>query len=96
MQALVIGAIASVVGLFAGLGLAVALSSILASVGLDLPQAGTVFAAHTVIASLAVGIVVTVLAGLAPGLRATRIAPVTARLGSFVPNSSREVGYSPT
>jgi putative ABC transport system permease protein len=78
LEALVVGAVASLVGLFAGLGLAMALSSILASVGLDLPQAGTVFAAHTVIASLAVGIVVTVLAGLAPGVRATRIAPVAA------------------
>ncbi|HEY4747028.1 MAG TPA: FtsX-like permease family protein, partial [Steroidobacteraceae bacterium] len=78
LEALVVGAVASLVGLFAGLGLAVALSSILASVGLDLPQAGTVFAAQTVIASLAVGIVVTMLAGLAPGVRATRIAPVTA------------------
>ncbi|MHB8233301.1 MAG: ABC transporter permease [Solirubrobacteraceae bacterium] len=78
LEAFVVGVAASVVGLFAGLGLAIGLSSILASAGVELPQAGTVFAAHTVIAALAVGIIVTVLAGLAPAARATRVAPVTA------------------
>ncbi len=78
LEAFVVGVAASIVGLFAGLGLAFGLSSVLASAGVQLPQAGTVFAAHTVIASLAVGIIVTVLAGLAPAARATRIAPVAA------------------
>ena len=38
----------------------------------------TVFGARTIIVSLAVGIIVTVLAGLGPALRATRVSPVTA------------------
>jgi len=51
-----------VIGLFAGLGLAKALNSLLNSLGIDLPHAGTVFKARTVIVSLLVGILVTVLA----------------------------------
>jgi putative ABC transport system permease protein len=95
LEALVVGVLASLVGLFAGVGLAVALSSILASIGLDLPQAGTVFAAHTVVASLAIGVVVTVLAGLAPGVRATRIAPVMAlREGAAAPGTGEVVRAS--
>jgi putative ABC transport system permease protein len=85
-EALILGVAASVVGLVAGLGLAKLLSSVFASMGLDLPQTGTVFAARTVIVSLLVGVVVTVLAGLGPALRATRVSPVTAlREGAEVP-----------
>jgi putative ABC transport system permease protein len=85
-EALVLGAAGSVIGLVAGLGLAKLLSSVFAQVGLDLPQTSTVFAARTVIVSLLVGVVVTVLAGLGPALRATRVSPVTAlREGAEVP-----------
>ena len=44
VEAVTIGVVASVIGLVAGLGLAIGLSSLLRSLGLDLPQAGTVFA----------------------------------------------------
>jgi putative ABC transport system permease protein len=77
-EALALGLAASVVGVVAGLGLAKGLSTVLAGLGLDLPQTGTVFALRTVVVSLAVGTVVTVLAGLVPAWRATRIAPVAA------------------
>ena len=49
LEALVIGTLASVVGLFCGLGLAKALNSLLNSLGIDLPAASTVFATRTVI-----------------------------------------------
>jgi putative ABC transport system permease protein len=88
VEALALGAMASVVGLVAGLGLAQLLQSVLKSSGLDLPQSGTVFAARTVVVSLLVGIVVTLLAGLGPALRATRVSPVTVlREGSEIPPS---------
>src|SRR6185503_384412 len=46
----------------------------------------TVFGARTIIVSLAVGIIVTVLAALGPALRATRVSPVTAmREGAEIP-----------
>ncbi len=78
VEALALGVVASIVGVFAGLGLAKLLDGVFSSVGMALPDAGTVFATRTVIVALAVGTVATVLAGLVPAIRATRVAPVTA------------------
>ncbi len=86
LEALVIGTLASVVGLFLGLGLAKLLNSIFSSVGLDLPQAGIVFGARTVIVSLLAGILITLVAGVLPGVRATRVPPIAAvREGATLP-----------
>jgi putative ABC transport system permease protein len=88
LEALVIGALASVVGLFLGLGLAKALNSLLVSFGIDLPQTSTVFKPRTVIVSLIVGIVITLLAALRPAVRSTRVAPIAAvREGAVLPPS---------
>ncbi|HLY48098.1 MAG TPA: FtsX-like permease family protein [Solirubrobacteraceae bacterium] len=88
LEALVIGTLASVVGLFLGLGLAKALNSLLVSFGIDLPQTSTVFKARTVIVSLIVGSVITLLAALRPALRATRVPPIAAvREGALLPPS---------
>jgi putative ABC transport system permease protein len=77
-EALAVGLAASLAGVVAGLGLAAGLDALLKATGVDLPEAGTVFAARTVVVSLAVGVGVTVIAGLRPAVRATRIAPVAA------------------
>ncbi len=88
LEAFVIGLIASVIGLFLGLGLAKGLNSVLASFGLDLPQAGTVFGTRTVIVSLIAGTLITVLAGIFPAIRATRVPPIAAvREGATLPRS---------
>jgi len=85
-EALVIGILASVAGLFLGLALARGLNSLFVSFGIDLPQAGTVFATRTIVVSLVVGILITLLASLRPGLRATRVPPIAAvREGSVLP-----------
>jgi len=78
MEAGVIGALASVSGLFIGLGLAKGLNALFVHLGIDLPQAGTVFATRTIVVSLAVGIIVTLLSALWPAFRATRVPPVSA------------------
>jgi putative ABC transport system permease protein len=86
VEALAIGTIASAIGVAAGIGLAKLINSVFASSGVDLPSTSTVFSTRTLIVSLAVGIVVTVLAGLGPALRATRVSPVAAmREGSDIP-----------
>jgi putative ABC transport system permease protein len=86
LEAFVIGLVASIVGLFAGLGLAVGLNELFKALNLDLPQTQTVFAARTVIVSLLVGTLVTVFAGLFPALRATRVPPIAAvREGATLP-----------
>lgn len=85
-----IGLSASIVGLFAGLGLANGLNSLFVAVGVDLPHAGTVFAPRTIEVSLLVGTIVTLLAGLFPAIRATRVPAISAvREGAVLPRSGR-------
>ncbi|MDE3190592.1 MAG: ABC transporter permease [Acidobacteriota bacterium] len=88
LEALVIGVLAAIAGLFLGLGLAKGLNALFVHFGIDLPQAGTVFATRTIVVALAVGIVVTLLAALRPAIRATRVAPISAvREGAILPTS---------
>jgi putative ABC transport system permease protein len=88
IEALVIGLSASIVGLFSGLALAVGLSELFRLFDLELPQANTVFAVRTIVVSLLVGTLVTLLAGLFPALRATRVPPIAAvREGAALPPS---------
>ena len=88
LEALTIGTIASVIGLFAGLGLAKGLNALFEALNLDLPTAGTVFATRTIVVSLIVGILITLLAGLFPAIRATRVPPIAAvREGATLPKS---------
>ena len=84
IEGLVIGLLASVVGLFAGVGLA----KLLTAIGGDLPEVGLVFALRTVLVSLALGTGITLLASIMPALRATRVPPIAAvREGSTLPPS---------
>ena len=80
-EALVVGVLASVVGLFGGLGLAEGLSGLFSAMGLELPTAETVFATRTIVVAMALGVLVTLFAGLVPAWRATRVPPVAALQG---------------
>src|SRR5829696_6154476 len=85
LEGLVIGLLASVIGLFAGLGLAKLMSAL---IGGDLPDAGLVFAPRTIILSLGLGTVITLIASILPARRATRVPPIAAvREGSVLPPS---------
>ncbi len=88
LEAFVIGLAATAAG--AGLGVLIAklLNAVMKTVGIDLPQAGTVFALRTVLVSVLVGVVVTLVAGIVPAVRATRVPPVAVlREGATVPKS---------
>jgi putative ABC transport system permease protein len=88
LESFVIGLVASVIGLFAGLGLAKGLNAAFVALGVDLPQAGTVLAVRTIIVSLVVGTLVTLAAGVFPAIRATRVPPISAvREGAVLPTS---------
>jgi putative ABC transport system permease protein len=78
VEALVVGAVASVVGLFLGLLLATGLFSLFDLVGFTLPNTGLVFETRTIIVALTVGIGITLLASVYPGLRATGVPPIAA------------------
>ena len=87
-----IGALASLVGLVLGLGLFKALEALFTG----LPQAGTVFSAQTVVVTIALGTGITLLAGLFPALRATRVhpSPPCGKAPRF--RSDASTGTSPT
>jgi putative ABC transport system permease protein len=95
LEALIVGLVASVIGLFLGLGLAKVLNSLFVKIGIDLPQGSTVFAARTIIVSILVGTLITLFASLRPARRATRVPPIAAvREGSVLPES-RWAKYGP-
>src|SRR6202000_3396154 len=70
-ESLIVGVLASIVGIAVGIALAKGLFALFSAVGLSLPNSGTVLKSRTIIVSLVVGIVVTMLASLRPALRAT-------------------------
>jgi putative ABC transport system permease protein len=95
LEAFVIGFLASLVGLFVGLGLAAGLNEVFVAFGIDLPSSGTVFAKRTIVVSLIVGTLVTVAAGIAPAIRATRVAPIAAVREGTTPPPGRLARLAP-
>jgi putative ABC transport system permease protein len=88
VESLVVGVIASVIGLFLGLGLAKLLFWLFDAVGFTLPNTGLLFETRTIVVALLVGVVVTLLASLRPAIRATRVPPIAAvREGATLPES---------
>ena len=75
------------VGLFAGVGLAAGIRSLLKLVGAEIPTTSPAIETRTVVAAFAVGLVVTVVAALAPAWSATRVSPMEA-LRDAVPTSA--------
>ncbi|MER0241318.1 FtsX-like permease family protein [Streptomyces sp. HSW2009] len=89
IEALVVGAVAAVAGLLAGIGIGAGLRSLLNSTGATVPDGPLIIDPTTVGASLFVGIVVTVLAAWLPGRRAAKIPPVAAMSSVHAPPSTR-------
>ena len=85
LESAALGVFASVLGVFAGMGLARGLSSLFDAVGAGLPEASTVYATRTFVVALVLGIVVTLLAGLVPAVRSTRVPPIAAARGGLPP-----------
>jgi putative ABC transport system permease protein len=73
-----LGLIASILGLGAGLLIAAGLKAMLAGFGFDVPSGSLVLLPRTVIVALVGGVAVTVLSAIAPAIRASRVPPVAA------------------
>jgi putative ABC transport system permease protein len=78
VEAVAVGLIASVIGIFAGLAVAVGLKNLLIAVGVDIPSYGLVVTASTVVVCLVVGVGITVLAALSPARKAAKVPPIAA------------------
>jgi putative ABC transport system permease protein len=85
-EAVVVGLVASVAGLFGGLGVAAAVQSIVGGHDAAVPVPLT---ARTVVAALAVGVLVTTLAAALPAWAATRVAPIEALRAPIEGKSAR-------
>ncbi|MFD7666513.1 ABC transporter permease [Streptomyces sp. NPDC059788] len=77
IEAFVVGAVAAVTGLLAGIGIGAGLRALTGALG-TVPEGPLVVAPSTIVVSLLVGTVVTVLAAWLPGRRAAKIPPVAA------------------
>jgi len=85
-EAAVVGVAGSALGLGVGLLLARGLVALLDVAGFRLPGGDTVVSPRTAAVALAIGPLVTLVAALAPALRATRVAPVAAlRMDAVAP-----------
>jgi putative ABC transport system permease protein len=78
LETLVVAVLASIVGIAAGVLVALGLQSLLSAFGIELPTSGLVLKPRTIVVGMAVGVVVTVVSALAPALTASRVPPVAA------------------
>ena len=80
IEALLIGVIASLIGVFAGLGITWVIKALInqAGGGSGLPDGPLVIAARTWIAAAIVGVGITLLAAISPARKASRIPPIAA------------------
>lgn len=77
-EALVLGLVAAAVGAVAGVGVAAGLRSLLEATGFELPPTPLAVSPVRLLLPVALATTMTVLAALAPAVRATRIPPVAA------------------
>ena len=78
IEALVVGVVASAVGLAAGIGLAAGVLALMDAAGFGLPQDGLVIGTTSLVVGAAVGVLATLTASLAPAIKASRVAPIEA------------------
>lgn len=88
IEALLLGLVASAVGLALGVGFAAGLRSLLDAFGFGMPSSSLPVEPRTALWAFVVGTGVTVVASLHPARRAGRLAPVEALTGAATPGGS--------
>ncbi|MGY1436179.1 ABC transporter permease [Streptomyces reniochalinae] len=90
IEALVVGAVAGLAGMAAGVGIAAGLRAVVGNMG-NMPDGPLVIEPNTVVVSLIVGVLVTLLAAWLPARRAAKIPPVAAMGALHAPASTRSL-----
>ena len=78
LEAFVVGLVASVLGILAGIGIALGLQGLLGLFNIDLPSTALQLLPRTIVVSMVVGVGVTVAASILPARRAGTVAPIQA------------------
>jgi putative ABC transport system permease protein len=78
IEAFVVGTVAAVTGLVAGVGIGAGMRALISTLGETVPDGPLVVSPGTVATALVVGVLVTMLAAWLPGRRAAKIPPVAA------------------
>jgi putative ABC transport system permease protein len=77
-EALAVGVVGSLAGWAAGIGIAAGLKGVFGGFGFALPAGGLVFRASSAAIAMLAGIAATLVAGIVPALRSSRVRPVAA------------------
>ncbi|MFI6443325.1 ABC transporter permease [Kitasatospora sp. NPDC050543] len=91
VEALLIGATASVAGLISGIGIGAGMQALIRALTPAMPTGPLVIAPLTVVVALVVGVLVTVLSAVLPAVRASRIAPVAAMSSGDQPATQKSL-----
>jgi putative ABC transport system permease protein len=77
-ESLIVGVVASAIGVIAGIGLAIGLRAVMKALGIDLPGSGAVVPVNSVVIGMVIGVTVTFLSAIVPARAAARVPPVAA------------------
>ncbi|HEV7527074.1 MAG TPA: FtsX-like permease family protein, partial [Acidimicrobiia bacterium] len=77
-ESVVVGVLASAVGVVAGVGLSIGLKSLMNALGFQIPGSGVVLRPNAVIIGMLAGSVVTILSATIPARQAARVPPIAA------------------
>ncbi|GGZ16524.1 ABC transporter permease [Streptomyces poonensis] len=89
VEALLLGLVGSVLGVAAGVGLAIGLMELMGSMGMELSTDDLTVAWTTPVAGLVLGVVVTVLAAYLPARRAGKVSPMAALRDAGAPADAK-------
>lgn len=88
LEAVVVGTVASALGLAGGIGFATGLKAMMSAFGFDMPEGPTIIQASALVTSFLMGLVVTVVSAWLPARRAARISPMAALRDANVDRSA--------
>ncbi len=91
LEALIVGTVASILGVFAGIGVATGIKAAMNAGGFGVPDGPLTVEPRTIVVGLTVGIVVTVVSALLPARRAATVPPVAAMTEAAAPASGRSL-----